>query len=469
MNGKAARLFVSRRTILPDGVKPAIIVVTDGVIEEIIRCSSENEINQVKRRYIDVDCNDFGNLILMPGVVDSHVHVNEPGRTEWEGFWTATRAAAAGGVTTLVDMPLNSIPPTTTVENLKTKVRAAKNQSFVDVGFWGGVIPGNHLNLKPLVEAGVVGFKCFLCPSGVDEFPHVDENDVRAALSELQYTNSLLAFHAECEVGNTFEQIKGNPCNYETYLQTRPPEMETNAITMIMNMCETYQCRCHIVHLSAGKALNLIRQAKQKQLPLTVETCYHYLCLAAETIPNCATQFKCCPPIRDETNQEKLWMGIEDGSVDMVVSDHSPSSADLKAGGDFLKAWGGISSLQFGLSLLWTGIKNRPTTNLGLVDVARLLCAAPAQLCGLQDRKGSLRPGMHADFVVWDPDSSFQVQEREILHKHKLTPYKGDRLFGKVLATIVRGDFVYKHGEFCAEPFGQPLLAQPFLASLLDF
>ncbi|XP_032456098.1 allantoinase [Nasonia vitripennis] len=303
MNASGAKLFVSRQTVLPDGVKAAVLLVKNGKIEAIHPCANDNEINDKLGQHSNVEYEDFGNLLLMPGIVDSHVHVNEPGRSEWEGFWTATKAAAAGGVTTIVDMPLNSIPPTTTVENLKTKAQVARTKAFVDIGFWGGVIPGNQKDLKPLVEAGVVGFKCFLCPSCIEEFPHVNEEDVEKALMELRNLNTVLAFHAECELKDAIDKSKEDPSVYHTYLQTRPEIMEVNAITIITKLCKAYNVRCHIVHLSAAEALGLVREAKKNKLRLTAETCYHYLYLTAEKIPRNATQFKCCPPIRDESNR----------------------------------------------------------------------------------------------------------------------------------------------------------------------
>ncbi|KOC63194.1 putative allantoinase 1 [Habropoda laboriosa] len=353
----------------------------------------------------------------MPGIVDSHVHINEPGRTEWEGFRTATRAAAVGGITTIADMPLNSIPPTTTVDNLKTKADKARDMIYVDLAFWGGIIPGNQNELQPLVEAGVVGFKCFLCPSGVDEFPCVKEDDVNKALEKLKSTRSVLAFHAEYVKKNTVTSAKGDPTCYETFLRTRPSEMEINAIKMICHWCEKSNVRCHIVHLSTADALDLIKATKGKGAPITAETCHHYLLLSAEEVPVCATEFKCCPPIRDKVNRDKLWDGLRNKVIDMVVSDHSPCTEELKTKGNFLTAWGGISSLQFGLSLLWTAARLK---SVGLTEISRLLSAAPAKLCGLNDRKGTLSVGMDADFVIWDPEKMFKVERNHILFKNKM-------------------------------------------------
>lgn len=452
--GKQA--FVSDRVVLPEedgGVQAAIIIVCDGKIQEIIRPVDEDTISKLKNKNIKVE--NFGSLVIMPGIVDSHVHINEPGRTDWEGFNTATRAAAAGGITTIVDMPLNSIPPTTTLENLKIKAKEANGRVFVDVGFWGGVIPGNQKELWALIDAGVVGFKCFLCPSGVDEFPHVELRDVEKALVELQSTDSVLAFHAECELADPPKISEGDSGLYETFLQSRPPAMEVEAIKMVSSLCKKYGVRCHIVHLSASDALDIIRTAKSEGSHLTAETCHHYLNLSAEEVPSNATEFKCCPPIRELSNQNKLWEALETGLLDMVVSDHSPSTAELKRCGDFMTAWGGISSLQFGLSIMWTAAKKR---GMNLENVSRLLSAAPAKLCRLDDRKGRLCEGMDADLLIWNPEATIEIEESMILHKNKLTPYMGKELFGQVVATIIRGNEVYKNGILVDKPIGNLLL-----------
>uniref|UniRef100_A0A4W6EXG8 allantoinase n=1 Tax=Lates calcarifer TaxID=8187 RepID=A0A4W6EXG8_LATCA len=379
---------------------------------------------------------DVGDSVVMPGIVDSHVHVNEPGRTSWEGFWTATKAAAAGGVTTIVDMPLNSIPPTTTLGNFHEKLREATGKCFVDTAFWGGVIPGNQV---------VAGFKCFLIHSGVEEFPHVTNCDLHAAMKQLQGTGSVLLFHAELDVQQTTEE-SGDPSQYSTFLESRPDVMEVEAIRTVTELCLQYQVRCHIVHLSSAKPLKLIQKARQAGAPLTVETTHHYLSLCAENIPAGATQFKCCPPIRGSNNQEQLWSALKAGQIDMVVSDHSPCTPDLKKldTGDFSQAWGGISSLQFGLPLFWSSAKKR---GFQLSDVVRLLSRKTAQLCGLDNQKGSLGPGYDADLVIWDPEREFEI-----------TPYLGITLQGVVYATILRGRLVYKEGSFCPEPLGKHLL-----------
>ncbi|XP_015603039.1 uncharacterized protein LOC107271495 [Cephus cinctus] len=455
MSNSTIKIFLSKRVVFPDNVEPAGLIVRDEKIYKIVRGLGRHEIQALLEEYPDALVEDFASSVLMPGVIDSHVHVNEPGRTDWEGFRTATKAAAVGGVTTIVDMPLNSIPPTTTLQNLRVKANKAEGKVYVDVGFWGGVIPGNDKDLRELVNAGVVGFKCFLCPSGVDEFPHVDLPDVEKALKELKATNSVLAFHAETELTKPVDVSNGDSMLYETFLRSRPAEMEVNAIKAVSTLCKLYKVRCHIVHLSASDALPLIKDAKNNGAPLTVETCHHYLNLSAEQVPKNATEYKCCPPIREKSNQDKLWRGLQDGTLDMVVSDHSPCTAELKRCGDFLAAWGGISSLQFGLPLMWTGAKEKGLT---LQDVSRLLTRVPAELCSLNKRKGSLEEGMDADFVVWDPEKIIKIKESEILHKNKLTPYEGKELYGRVVATILRGNYIYKHDKLSDKPIGNLLL-----------
>ncbi|XP_076846606.1 allantoinase, mitochondrial isoform X2 [Brachyhypopomus gauderio] len=350
----------------------------------------------------------------------------------------------------------NSIPPTTSLQNFKDKLHAAAGQCFVDTAFWGGVVPGNSVELRPMVQAGVAGFKCFLIHSGVDEFPHVGESELHAALKQLQGTGSVLLFHAEKEVQQPLAEDR-DPCEYSTFLRSRPDNMEMEAVRTVTELCLQYQVRCHIVHLSSAQSLKLIRAARQAGAPLTVETTHHYLTLSAEGIPSGATQFKCCPPIRGIANQEQLWCALRAGDIDMVVSDHSPCTPDLKQleSGDFSQAWGGISSLQFGLSLFWTSASQR---GFLLPDVVRLLCKEPARLCCLDNQKGRLLPGYDADLVIWDPEKEFMVKEQNIHHKNKLTPYLGLTLQGEVNATIVRGKLVYFQGSFCPGPVGQQLL-----------
>jgi allantoinase len=395
----------------------------------------------------------------MPGLVDAHVHVNEPGRTDWEGYTTATRAAAAGGVTTIVDMPLNSIPPTTTQAGFAEKLAAAEGQAWVDIAFWGGVVPGNTNQLAVLLEDGVRGFKCFLIHSGVDEFPHVEESDLLKAMPELARLGSVLLVHAELPgpIDRAGAELAGaDPRAYDTFLRSRPRESENEAIAQMVRLCRETGARVHIVHHSSSDALATVAAAKAEGLPFTVETCPHYLTFAAEDIPPGATHYKCCPPVRERENREKLWQAMRDGTIDMVVSDHSPCTPDLKlrTSGDFMEAWGGISTLQFGLPVLWTGARSR---GFGLEDISGWMSAATAKLAGLDDRKGFLKEGYDADIAIWRPEREFTVETAAIEFKNKVTPYDGMELFGVVEATYVSGRKVYDRGEFEPGPLGELL------------
>ncbi|KAI9484055.1 MAG: allantoinase [Benjaminiella poitrasii] len=406
--------------------------------------------------------------ILMPGLVDAHVHLNEPGRTEWEGFETGTKAAAAGGITTVIDMPLNAIPPTTTVENFDTKLEAAKGQCHVDVGYWGGVVPDNADQLPALVAKGVRGFKCFLIESGVDEFPCVNEAEVRLAMDKLVNSDRVLLFHAEMEGCGKVEEaeaVEEDGRTYNSFLNSRPKALETNAIDMIIRLTKEYYeqgrpVNTHIVHLSAATAVPAIRAAKSEGIPLTVETCFHYLNFNAEDIEDGATHYKCCPPIREAANREKLWEALLDGTIDYVVSDHSPCTAKLKKmeTGDFGQAWGGIASVQFGLPVLWTEGRKR---GVSLQQVIQWLSLTPAKRTTLSDKKGEIRVGYDGDLVVWRPESTFEVQISDIHFKNKLSPYIGKTFHGVVDRTILRGSTVYnreKAGFFAEFPLGRSLL-----------
>ncbi|KAJ2708157.1 Allantoinase [Coemansia spiralis] len=418
---------------------------------------------------------DAGDRLVMPGIVDGHVHINQPGRTQWEGVVTASRAAAAGGVTTIIDMPLNCIPSTVTVDAYHQKRKSFKDGMWVDVGTWGGVVPGNAADLVPMLEAGARGFKCFLCDSGVDEFPPVDEGQLRAAMAELQKKRGRLLFHAEMDTGATTDAAR-DPTEYTTFLDSRPPGMEVAAIDLVIKMCREFAPRvpCHIVHLSAADALPAIRAAKAEGLPLTVETCFHYLTINAEDVPPRSTEYKCCPPIRSERNRAQLWAAVLDGTIDMVVSDHSPCTPDLKlhpccggalsAGaveGDFVKAWGGIASVGIGLPLLWTEGQKR---GLRLQDVVRLTCESTAAHSGLAGRKGRIAVGHDADFVVWDPAEQNQITVDKLHFRNKLTPYQARHCVGLVHQTVVRGVVVYDAAKanddgwangFTTQPHGQ--------------
>ncbi|PLW22206.1 hypothetical protein PCASD_18927 [Puccinia coronata f. sp. avenae] len=392
--------------------------------------------------------------LVFPGLVDPHVHLNEPGRTAWEGFETGTNAAASGGVTTLVDMPLNAIPPTTTLANLREKTRAAEGQCLVDVAFWGGVIPGNQEHLVPLVNAGVKGFKCFLIESGVDEFPCVSAAELDKSMAILEDAKSLLMFHAELDSGTTtkdedFDEGKGqggngDPNLYASFLSSRAPRLELDAIELVIRLHKKYPAlRTHIVHLSAADALPMIREARRVHgLPLTTETCLHYLTLSTDEIPDGQAEYKCCPPIRTPGNREALWAGLAEGTIDFVVSDHSPCTPELKEKGSLMDAWGGIGGLGLGLSLLWTEGAARSFPHLH-GHLLKWLCERPAAFAGLHPRKGALAPGYQCDLCIFDPNLAFQVTKEDLKFKNKISAYVGKRLSGRVVATVLATQLVY--------------------------
>jgi allantoinase len=403
----------SRRVVFPDGERPATVHVRDGRIAEITAYGDEGT---------DVPA-------LLPGLVDTHVHVNEPGRTEWEGFATATRAAAAGGVTTIIDMPLNSIPATVSVEALSVKRTAAEAaRPPVDVGFWGGAVPGNAPDLPALHDAGVFGFKCFLIDSGVPEFPPLDAAGLDRALSTV---DALFIVHAE----DPTVVVDASPSpRFSDFVASRPAQAETRAVATAIDAARRHDARVHILHLSAADALPLIAAAQQNGLRVTAETCPHYLTLDAADVPDGATEYKCCPPIRDAANREALWKALSAGTIGCVVSDHSPCTPDLKVG-DFATAWGGIASVQLGLPVVWTAARERA---FPLADVVRWLATGPADLVGLRN-KGRIAVGADADLVAFDPDEPFEVDPARLHHRHPVTPYAGARLVGTVLSTWVRG------------------------------
>lgn len=431
----------------PEGVRAAAVHVAGGTIERVVAWDDVPAGARVA---------DYGELAVLPGIVDTHVHLNEPGRTEWEGFATATRAAAIGGVTTLVDMPLNSVPPTTTREAFAAKRDAARGQCAVDVGFWGGVVPGNQGELAGLVADGVRGFKCFLVDSGVAEFGWVGEAELAPAMQILAGLGVPLLVHAE--VAGPIDAASAalgdaDPRCYATYLASRPPAAEEEAIALVTKLCRATRARTHIVHHSAASALPLLREARDAGLPLTAETCPHYLHFAAEAIPDGATPFKCAPPIRDADNREALWRALAEGVLDLVASDHSPCNPQLKAleVGDFVAAWGGVSGLQLALPVVWTEAAKR---GHGLVDVVRWMCAGPARLAGLVGKKGAIAAGADADFVVFADDEKTTVTPDAVHHRHKVTPYAGETLRGAVHATYVRGQLVAERGRALATDRG---------------
>lgn len=424
------------------GLGPATVVVRGGVIAAV-----EPGAPAPGSPFVD-----YGDAVVMPGLVDTHVHVNEPGRTEWEGFETATRAAAAGGVTTIFDMPLNSVPPTTTLAALREKTVAARRRSFVDVGFWGGVVPGNRDELAPLAAEGVPGFKCFLVPSGVPEFGHVSDADLRAALPEIARLGSVLLVHAE-HPDWIRDAATGDERLYASYLATRPARAEDEAVGELARLCRETGARIHVVHLSSAGALETIASAQSEGLPLTAETCPHYLFFSSEEAPAGATEWKCAPPIRDAGNRERLWEGLATGTIGMVVSDHSPAPPELKRRdtGDFLAAWGGISSLELRLPAVWTAARERGHS---LDELVPWLSAAPARLAGLA-RKGAIAAGYEADFVVWNPKSTFEVRAEDLHNRHKLTPYAGRTLVGVVEATYLAGEKIFERGRLLGPPRGK--------------
>ncbi len=415
----------ARRVVTPEGERAAAVHTGGG------RITAVTAFDDVPEAAVTLDDDE----VLLPGLVDSHVHVNEPGRTEWEGFATATAAAVAGGVTTIVDMPLNSVPPTVDVEALHVKRETAEGQVAADVAFWAGAVPGNVEQLRPLHDAGVVGFKCFLLDSGVPEFPPLDEDGLRAALAELARFDGLLIAHAEDpEVIAAAPQPAGR--SYAGFLASRPGAAEQTAIARLVAAARDTGARVHVVHLADGDALPMLRVARADGVRITAETCPHYLTFAAEQVPDGATPYKCCPPIRERRHREALWSALADGDLDLVVSDHSPCTPELKLldDGDFGAAWGGIASLQVALPAVWTGARSR---GVPLADVVGWMSAAPARLAGLR-RKGAIAVGYDADLVAFAPDERWTVGA--LVHRNPVTPYAGRELHGVVRATWLRGE-----------------------------
>jgi len=443
-------LLRSKRVLVDDQLLPGVVKIRDGFIQEVAD-------------YNDWDASigqDMGNAVLMPGVVDCHVHINEPGRTDWEGFNTATQSAAAGGITTLVDMPLNCIPATVSKEALEQKIAAVKDKLWIDCGFWGGVIPDNLEQLDELLEAGVLGVKSFLIDSGVEEFPPVSAEHIRLALPILNKHKVPYLIHAELDKDQHEEIEIGN--SYDSFLQSRPKKWENDAIDLMLQLTQEAQQQglnnhIHIVHLSSDQGIERIRAARQNGINISAETCPHYLALWAEDIPDGKTLFKCCPPIREKANCENLWQGLEQGIIDFIVSDHSPCTPSLKRidTGDIEKAWGGISSLQFSLSLIWTEAHSR---GISLQQLSRWMSWNTAKFCGLSEVKGKLAPGYQADILVFDPESEYEIDTDKILYKHKITPYAGRKVKGKVLATYLRGECIWKNDKLQAQTRGQTIL-----------
>jgi allantoinase len=476
----------SPRVVLPDGMRPAVVVIEGERIVDVVEI-----IAGAVKLSADLPIEDVGDLVIAPGVVDAHVHVNEPGRTEWEGFETATKAAAAGGVTTIVDMPLNSSPVTTTVAALEAKRQAAAGKCWVDVGFYGGVVPGNADHIEPLLKAGVLGIKAFLCHSGLDEFSKATLADLQAAAPILARHHRPLLVHAELTDAPAPKPKSAR--KYLDYLATRPLQWEADAIRLLIELSRATNCHVHVVHLANGDALPTIRAAKNDRVQITVETCPHYLHFAADkldsleqvelvmeveeqfdfSIPDVTTatylqasqkipdgdpRYKCAPPIRERRHQEMLWLGLQHGMIDTIGSDHSPCPPEMKhlESGDFMAAWGGISSLQLTLPIVWTDAAKR---GIPLPEIFRWLSTNPAKLVGLSDRKGRIARGFDADLIVFDPDAPWTVNGEKLHHRHKLTPYDGAQLRGQARRTYLRGKLVARDAEVLQAPSGQLLSA----------
>lgn len=440
----------STRVLTPAGIGPATVLIDGERIESIGEWGHAPE---------GADLNDFGNLVILPGLIDTHVHINEPGRTEWEGFETATRAAATGGVTTLVDMPLNCVPETVNVPALEEKRQASIGKTWVDWAAWGGVVRGNANELQPLVRAGVPGFKCFLVHSGIDGFAWVDEADLREALEKLRGIDLPLLAHAEVagpvdEATRALNAASADWRKYSTYLSSRPDAAEVQAIKLLIRLAEEFGSPIHIVHLSSAEALPLLVDARRRGLPITVETCVQYLCFAAEEIRDGATEYKCAPPIRDAANRDALWNALDRGMIDMVVTDHSPCPPAMKRReeGRWDLAWGGIAGLGLALPAMWTAMELR---GIGLERIGEWMAAAPAKLADLAGQKGVIDAGADADFVVFDPDAEWTVTTEDLHFRHKLSPYLGSKFRGRVRETWLRGSPAFRDGQFLGEARGQ--------------
>jgi allantoinase len=441
--------FCSRRIVTPEGVRAGAVLVEGKQIRAVV---APTEVP-------DSEIRDFGDLAILPGLVDSHVHINDPGRTQWEGFETATRAAAAGGYTLLADMPLNCLPGTNTIEALEAKRAAAHGRCWVDWRAWGGVVADNQAHIEALAAAGVAGFKCFLAPPGVDGFTMVAEPELRAALPHVARTGLPLLVHAELPflIDDATQRLENSDwTRYETYLQSRPDEAELCAIELMLSLCREYKFRLHIVHLATSHALPMLRAARSEGLPVSVETCPHYLHFTAEAIPARATLFKCAPPIRCGDNRERLWQALREGTIDLVATDHSPCLPEMKrlSEGNFRTAWGGIASLSVALPVMYTEARAR---GFALREIARWMAEGPAKLAGCDRRKGRIAAGYDADFVVFDTESHVIVTEERLHFRHRVSPYLGETLRGAVKATYLRGQLVYEDNEFYGEPRGEEL------------
>ena len=442
-------LIRSNRILTPEGLIKGTICVKEG---KIISCEEGNH------QYSYETIIDAGNNVVMPGIIDPHVHINEPGRTEWEGFDSGTKAAAAGGITTIIDMPLNSTPVTTSFSNLQLKIKAAQKYAHVNCGFWGGVVPGNLNDIEGLLQGGVFGLKAFLTHSGIDDFPETPPSQLLNVLLHLKKYNLPLLVH--CEISDEHEgimELKNNPSNYSAYLASRPKSWENKAIETMIMLCRETGAHVHIVHLSSAEALPQIKKAREEGLSLTVETAPHYLFFSAEEIADGKTLLKCAPPIREKENNEKLWMALKEGIIDFIATDHSPSPPHLKEieSGNFEKAWGGIAGLQFSLPAVWKASRSQ---NVTLQEFCRWMCENPARFLKLDSSKGKLKKGYDADLVIWNPEKEITIDKNNIYHRHKTTPYEGLSLKGEVLKTIVNGKIVFENNNFTNLNAGKILL-----------
>lgn len=437
------------RIVTPQGIRPGAVLVCGEKIAAVVARADLPA---------SIAVEDVGDRVILPGLVDTHVHLNEPGRTHWEGFATGTRAAAAGGITTLIDMPLNSSPVTTTVDALEQKQAAAAGQLWVDCGFYGGIVPGNADQIDSLARAGVFGFKAFLCPSGIDEFPPVTETDLHAALPRI--AGAGLPFLAHAELTRRTPRIPveyaDDPRSYRRHLYSRPSIWEAEAVSLLLDLCAKYRCPMHIVHVACQDALPRCIAARAQHLPITLESCPHYLFFAAEEIPDGDPRFKCAPPIRESFHRDFLWAALREGVLDTIGSDHSPAPPELKelCSGNVTRAWGGIASLQLSLAVVWTAAARRGFT---LADIARWMAGQPAHIMGLTNRKGAIEPGRDADLVVFDPEAEFVVDAERLFHRHPVTPYSGRKLRGRVDITFLRGRAVFRDGDCAEHPSGVAL------------
>lgn len=424
------------RTVLNEEIREAYVWTENEKITDITFKSPASK---------NILIEELGNLVLMPGVIDPHVHINEPGRTEWEGFDTATKAAIAGGITTLVDMPLNSTPVTTSVAAYQQKIHAANNQLHTNVGLYGGIVPGNAHEIEGLIKAGVLGFKAFLTHSGIDDFPNATEDDLHKAMPILAKHRIPLLVH--CELSDTIVRATGDPQSYQNYLASRPRQWENDAIAMMIRLSEQHQCPIHVVHLSSSDAIQMLKDAKAKGLAVSVETGQHYLYFNAEMIPDGRTEYKCAPPIREKENNDLLWEALKNGLIDFVATDHSPATQELKEleSGNLMKAWGGIASIQLALPVLWTAASRR---SFGITDLVKWLSTNPARLIGKSNSKGTIAIGMDADFTVLDPETAFTVDANKLHHRHKISPYHGEILKGVIRQTWLAGEKVYADNQF---------------------